>query len=401
MSWNHALRCVLFALLTVYLCGCEGATAEDPGVASPAADAGGDVADAATLDGSVGDAGLMAPVEFKVGVTYIETSGALGRVLPTAIWYPAPDETSGTPELYAGLIGREAVRDAPIADGGPWPLIVFSHGNSGVKEQSVFLMEALAEAGYVVVAPDHVGNTFFNDDESLEPLMNHLRPLDVRAVIDRVTEPIADDPAWLNDRVDLDRIGMTGHSRGGYTTLAIAGGALGPRDDYRQFCADAPDHEVCQRFDPMAGPYDLSDDRVQAALPLSPAAYTLDLGSLATVEVPTFIMTGLLDELTPYQGVVRPLYDALPAPKSLWTLTNGDHYTFSDLCTVYDLLPADQQGMFGQACSANNPLPVVDAHALIRVVAVAFFDQALKGLMDDQGVLSPTMGDEVTLIRAD
>ena len=35
------------------------------------------------------------------------------------------------------------------------PLIVFSHGFSGCHTQSVFLMEAMADAGYLVVAPDH------------------------------------------------------------------------------------------------------------------------------------------------------------------------------------------------------------------------------------------------------
>ena len=40
------------------------------------------------------------------------------------------------------------------------PLLVFSHGNSGYRQQSTFLTTHLASWGFVVAAPDHVGNTF-------------------------------------------------------------------------------------------------------------------------------------------------------------------------------------------------------------------------------------------------
>ena len=229
--------------------------------------------------------------------------------------------------------------------------------------------------------------------------MNYLRPLDIRATLDRIHNPTEADPSWLRDRLDLDKIGVAGHSRGGYTALAMVGADLGPRADYVAFCAQEPTHEICLRFDPAAVQHDLGDARVKAALPMSPAAYTMTAAGLASVEAPVFILTGLLDELTAYADEVRPLYDALSPPKSLWTLAHGDHFTFSDLCTVYDLLPEESRAMFGQACSDENPLPLDDAHGLIRAVAVAFFDHELKDRPDDAGVLAPTAGDEVTLIR--
>ena len=52
-----------------------------------------------------------------------------------------------------------AYLDAEPALGGPWPIILFSHGNQGIKEQSFFLTEHLASHGYLVVAPDHQYNT--------------------------------------------------------------------------------------------------------------------------------------------------------------------------------------------------------------------------------------------------
>ena len=38
------------------------------------------------------------------------------------------------------------------------PLVIFSHGFSGCNTQSTFLMEAMAAAGYLVVAPNHKDN---------------------------------------------------------------------------------------------------------------------------------------------------------------------------------------------------------------------------------------------------
>ena len=50
-----------------------------------------------------------------------------------------------------------------LGDDGPYPLIVFSHGNGGLGVQSFFLTEYLASHGYVVVCPDHTGNSLLTE----------------------------------------------------------------------------------------------------------------------------------------------------------------------------------------------------------------------------------------------
>ena len=363
-------------------------------------------ADAATTtDMGVGnrDGGNMADAAQPrpgVGVTTIQVQGPAGRVLPTSIWYPTPAEVEGTPVIYQGFLPREAIADAPIAEGGPWPLIAFSHGNRSVKEQSVFLLEELARSGYIVVGPDHVGNTFFEEGEiPLEPVIDHLRPLDITAVLDRILAPEPDDPAWLADRVDGRRIGVTGHSRGGYTAIAVVGGELAVRDDYRMYCRDTADAPLCDRFDPMAPSHGFRDERVTASMPMSPARYTLTPESLAAIESPVLILTSLVDVSTPYDTDVRPIYDALSAPRALWTLTYGDHYTFSDLCEAYDLLGEIAVERFGDACQPDNPLPPEDAHPMIQAVGLAFFDHALKGTADGEGVLRPLETDDLVILN--
>src|SRR5262245_37468056 len=91
------------------------------------------------------------------------------RPLDVEIWYPAADRHRGQDvdpercdryELLAGLplVTQQAARDAAPA-AGRFPLVVFSHGYGGHRRQSTFLCTHLASHGYVVVAPDHTGNT--------------------------------------------------------------------------------------------------------------------------------------------------------------------------------------------------------------------------------------------------
>ncbi len=110
------------------------------------------------------------------------------RSLPVRLWYPATEGASGPstqwladsdvrlPLLstraglpswflsHARLFEGNAITGAdlaqPTSTDGSWPVVVFSHGRGGFKEQNTFLAEALAANGYVVVAPDHTGGAF-------------------------------------------------------------------------------------------------------------------------------------------------------------------------------------------------------------------------------------------------
>ena len=55
-----------------------------------------------------------------------------------------------------------AVVGAPLdPSGGPYPVVLFSHGSCGYPAQSLFLTPLLASRGFIVVAPPHPGNTIF------------------------------------------------------------------------------------------------------------------------------------------------------------------------------------------------------------------------------------------------
>jgi predicted dienelactone hydrolase len=198
------------------------------------------------------------PFPVAVRTTYL-TDAARQRLLPTEIWYPATDAYAGqdvaesTRDAYELLPGfpsawQEAVRDA-AARPGSYPLIAFSHGFGGHRRQTTFLCTHFASHGYVVAAPDHSGNTIFDIIQAIMAFQSGgelpnptatvqefiaARPADIRFMIDRILDGSAGD---LAAHINTDGIGMTGHSFGGWTTLAVAA----------------------------------SEPRIRAALPLAPA----------------------------------------------------------------------------------------------------------------------------------
>src|SRR5215510_4504807 len=101
------------------------------------------------------------PGPWLAGVTTVTvTDPARGRSFDVEVWYPVDpaigDGSGNTYSLLGGLIALDspARRDATPAPGGPWPLVVFSHGYGGIRFQSFFLTEHLATRGFVVIAPD-------------------------------------------------------------------------------------------------------------------------------------------------------------------------------------------------------------------------------------------------------
>jgi predicted dienelactone hydrolase len=318
-----------------------------------------------------------------VGVRTITlTDGARdGRLLPLEVWYPATDAHRGadlnaaTQDTYDVLPGfppvtQDAVRDAAPRPG-TYPLVMFSHGFGGHRRQSTFLCTHLASHGYVVAACDHTGNTLLDvvqfvmmarsgteipDTDALLRAMIGARPADVVVAIDQLLDGVASD---LRPLIDAERIGMMGHSFGGWTTLVVTA----------------------------------RDRRIRAALPLAPAGGAswmpvealqagLDFGWGR--EVPTLYLVADRDTLLPLDGMRELLASTPSQRKRMVVMENTDHMHFCDRAAevheMFRMMPPP--GAFEEAARRTPPISELavpeQAYLCIRGLGLAHMDAALK-----------------------
>lgn len=169
---------------------------------------------------------------FPVGVRTIDAPDpARGRVFPCEIWYPAHTGVADQPA------GTDEARDAPPRRGAH-PLVVFSHYSGGHRRSATFLCTHLASRGYVVAALDHSevvarelgsrdGETETERAMRIDAVVASRVP-DVRFLLDYLLGPVAaaepahpaggGQPAGIG--LDAARVGLVGHSFGGWTALA-------------------------------------------------------------------------------------------------------------------------------------------------------------------------------------
>jgi dienelactone hydrolase len=158
-------------------------------------------------------------VDGAIGATADPSAAAAGseRVNPSAVLNPSALPT-------ASALPGVAVWKPPSS--GPAPLIVFSHGYRGCNTQSPRLTSGLAAAGYLVVAPNHddavcgasmPSTTIFTNPMSWSDQSYKSRADDIKELLATLR---ADPVSWP---IDWSRVGLVGHSLGGYTVLGLGG----------------------------------------------------------------------------------------------------------------------------------------------------------------------------------
>ncbi len=406
--WN--LNFVASALAASALsAGCDDgnspAVAPDANTATSDAVAPGDAADP-DADPGAPDAGPVETVwgergPFNVGhletsVTYAPPDGTPERTLRLVVWYPTEAET-GAEVFYAGILPAEGVLGGapPAAQEAPFPVVVFSHGNTAFAEQSHFLTTFLASHGFVVAAPDHTGNTFAASGDPPAEIFQW-RPLDVGAVLDHLLA--AEAPEALAGRLS-DAIAVTGHSFGGYSSLAATGGII-DTDLVNGLCENGTlREESCSALRAHEDLYraGFADPRIDASVPMTPGAVRVFGGTgLTGITVPTMLMTGDLDRTTPDDKDGDPAWTGLerrPDNVRVRFATAG-HFTFSNGCD----LAADQLAEDG--CGARF-IPIAQAHRAINAYTLAFLRRHLLGDERDAALLSgeTTLEPDITLVH--
>ena len=365
---------------------------------------------------------------FPVGVLTQDLYDSLGKQrkrkqtqFPTEIWYPATDEYRGkdlseeTKDKYFLIESpifrdlpqeikdkysdmdiprtQEAVRDAKLRDG-TFPLIIFSHGFGGFRRGSSHLCCHLASHGYVVVSPDHIGNTLpdmmsFETKTEMEIMaiggqvfIN--RPRDIKFLINCM---LGNKTSIPSDAIKEESIGVTGHSYGGWTILMATS----------------------------------KDERISAALPIASSGGALEdpneenfpydaLDLNWNHEVPTLYLAAEKDTLVPIASMYD-LYNRTQEPKSMVVLNNADHIHFAtDMELKHDFISSQPEMIFGdipmtkrikenmlpfsELCPAKNAedflrglgLAHMDAYLKKKSTALEWLKGDIKAHMAEQGV---------------
>lgn len=238
------------------------------------------------------------------------------------------------------------------------PVVLFSHGLGGSCQNNPYLGKHWSARGYVVVFVQHPGSDesvwrgqrpaqiaiAMKQAASAQNFM--LRAADIPAVLDQLERWNAQSDHALHHRLDLSRVGMSGHSFGAVTTQAVSGQS-------------------------MLGSARLTDARIKAAIMMSPSVPAAGSAerALGSVTLPWLLMTGTNDvariggmtiggDLASRLGV----YPALPA---------GDKYEL--------VLNDAEHGAFGErALPGEGRQQNPNHHRVILALSTAFWDAFLK-----------------------
>jgi predicted dienelactone hydrolase len=298
---------------------------------------------------------------------------------PVALYYPTQTPARSIPMgPFTPQVALHGVPE-PSFKG----LILLSHGIGGSELGHGRLAEGLARAGYLVAALRHPGDNWQDHTlvQSGPAAYFHTRPRQVSAVLDA----LLNDPQW-KDRIAQDaqgpKVGAIGHSAGGYTVLALAGGVpdLGrlarhcaqERAADPVFCRTGQTGSPGASASPAADPGPaLADRRVRAVAALAPVGAVFDDRSLAAITIPVAIYQSDRDSWLVPRFHAGRIARALPAAR-LHRVPDAGHFAFMDTPSMAVTsedgdIRADPAGFDRAAFLAR-----------LAIELPAFFDQALR-----------------------
>ncbi len=313
-----------------------------------------------------------------VGVSQVEyVTDADHRPMWMALFYPTGAMDIEAARLRVPFTVNVNFRaEAPIADDGTrHPLIMLSHGRGSDAWQYAWFAEALASQGYIVAGLNHYrANTYERD---IGHLANQIwqRPIDISLDISHLLA----DPVW-GPRIDADRIGVAGHSQGGFTALWIGGARVNP-ERFLAFQNRFINNPLIPKFIRRDLPLDatpaldVADGRVKAVFAMAPGVvqvFGMDPDGLRQMKIPAFLAVGAADTQAPSAENAVFASQYIPGAQ-LWVIPGAvDHEIFTNEC--------DEEGRseFPEACIDR---PGVDRHALhaeIAAAALKFFSKSLR-----------------------
>jgi predicted dienelactone hydrolase len=313
---------------------------------------------------------ILVAIAFCLTATLAQAAGfrlidipadAEGPALQGALWYPCA-EPPGAVRL--GKITLPGVKDCPPI-GDNLPLIVVSHGKRGFFIGHHDTDEVLADAGFIVAAIDHPGDNVSDPSRSDDLSIYVERPQDIKRLIDFMIAP-----SPFAARIDPQRIGFFGFSRGGYTGLVL----IGANPDWASATA------MCQHFASHACEQILRkefpteplthDPRIKAAVIADPLAVAFTADSFAAVKVPVQLWASRRGGDGVQPDTVAAVDRNLPAAHEYRVVSNSGHFAFLSPCPAL----AEQLPEF---CADAPGLDRVGFHKQFDADVLAFFRRHL------------------------
>ena len=263
-----------------------------------------------------------APVEVWYPATKASVAGKPVATYNVATWLPASLQKL-IPAGFSVTYPSGGVTGVAVAPG-RYPLVVFSHGYAGFRDQSTFLTAFLASWGFVVAAPDHYSRDL---TEVLGgPTGATAKTTDVedlKATIALMAHENASTTSAFHGHVDTSRVGAVGHSAGGAAVEALA-------------ATDSKVGTFIGLAGATVGSFGQSKNGPGSVVPKQPG----------------LLMSGTADTVVPTTGMIAA-YGHLHAPKRLILVKGAGHLVFADLCEV----GSGQGGLLAIAAALKVPIP--------------------------------------------
>jgi len=276
------------------------------------------------------------------------------------------------------------------------PVVVMSHGFGSYPAYFEPFARHLASWGYAVAVPEHIGSDKNYQQAVLQGKLSNAvspfefisRPLDIRYLLDEFESLATEDPLW--QRLDLEQVGIIGHSFGGYTALAMAGAPLNaPR---LQTCTESnvtlnPSVILQCRANYLPTKSDrLRDPRIQAVIAVNPITSTVfGPESLGKIEIPTLMVSGSNDLVAPaIEEQIHPYIWLGSEDKYLAVMEPGTHSSTSS-----------NRGNAAMPALLSSPRPDL-GRSYLKALSLAFFETHLVERTQFESYLTSTYAEEIS-----
>ena len=275
---------------------------------------------------------------YDVGFKRVEVAPAGGAErFDMMVFYPTQADAK---HVEFGPFHLSLAIGAPIAEG-RFPLAVFSHGSGASPLSYNHIAVGLASRGFIVAMPLHPGNNF-RDNTRAGSVQNYTeRPKHISSAIDFLLAL-----APVHNHIQSDKIAVLGHSVGGYTALAVAGGVASTNTLLEQCLTNALTDSYCLAA--RAGGLKevsiqhLKDSRVKALALIAPVGVLFAADrALAAVDIPVLMLSAEFDQVLTTRYNAAVIANGLPDATLLTheIIANAGHFSF--LTTFPDALKAE------------------------------------------------------------